>query len=348
MASKKRELEEPSCDEPSPKRAKTDAAEPAPDTEPAPAAEPVKGDPEEKEEQEEEQEQEEQVEQVEQRTLQDLLGFNEEKSLAKDTDFAEHFARIALELMSGWTVYIAGVPHRLTEVEFYLNGGAHPDIFTHGDEMQKTHAHWYFHRTGGKYRGGTFKGMDITFAREELFGGILVRGLQKLDPPTVFLDGPCVCVDHILKLTKMGSIAELVEAEGTTEAWKTREGRLLYLERSEAPRSVAPVATPRVGLTLKDWKEAKDRYVMRQYRFVTNPRDTKKGKHHIVLAMRRAGKDAASVAAATGTSSANVAKYWELAASGRKRKSTSSWREKQLSSDDVCELYGWADANDCL
>lgn len=34
----------------------------------------------------------------------------------------------------------------------------------------------YFHRTGGTYRAGTFKGLDITIGTDEKnYGGILIR-----------------------------------------------------------------------------------------------------------------------------------------------------------------------------
>ncbi len=42
------------------------------------------------------------------------------------------------------------------------------DPFSHCDAMQQTCAQWYFHKTGGKYRGGTYKGLDVTFGIENV------------------------------------------------------------------------------------------------------------------------------------------------------------------------------------
>jgi hypothetical protein len=42
------------------------------------------------------------------------------------------------------------------------------DPFSHCDAMQQTCAQWYFHKTGGKYRSGTYKGLDVTFGIENV------------------------------------------------------------------------------------------------------------------------------------------------------------------------------------
>jgi len=38
--------------------------------------------------------------------------------------------------------------------------------------------HWYFHRYGSKgYKSGTYKGLDITFGQDSMYGGILIRSI---------------------------------------------------------------------------------------------------------------------------------------------------------------------------
>ncbi len=58
----------------------------------------------------------------------------------------------------------------------------------------------------------------FTFGEEEKgkFGGILIRSLESLPIPTKpkILDGPCVCVDYILKENGSESIANFVEDFG--------------------------------------------------------------------------------------------------------------------------------------
>lgn len=77
---------------------------------------------------------------------------------------------------------------------------------------------------GGKYKSGTYKGLDLTFGRPgSSVGGILIRSLM---PVTVeksgetlivsgggkdsFIEGPCNSVNRILKETCDKDIKDLV------------------------------------------------------------------------------------------------------------------------------------------
>ena len=78
---------------------------------------------------------------------------------------AEHwFARIARELLNNYNLIVAGEKYRLVEIEFYCYAEEHPDVFTHREELQKEFGIWYFHRNAGKYKSGSFKGLDLTLA----------------------------------------------------------------------------------------------------------------------------------------------------------------------------------------
>src|SRR5262245_40018162 len=81
----------------------------------------------------------------------------------KDADFEGWCARTADGLLNRARLVAGGVPHRLTEVEFYYHGPEHPDRFAHRDPIQVHNGRWYFHRTAGVYRAGSFKGVDLTF-----------------------------------------------------------------------------------------------------------------------------------------------------------------------------------------
>ncbi|MBD2184206.1 hypothetical protein [Aerosakkonema funiforme] len=81
-----------------------------------------------------------------------------------DAEAIEHwFTRIASGLLNGCYLVVGNEPHRLVEIEFYYCGDVHPDPFTHRDRLQLEFGRWYFHRTRGMYRGGSFKGLDMTF-----------------------------------------------------------------------------------------------------------------------------------------------------------------------------------------
>lgn len=70
----------------------------------------------------------------------------------------------------------------MCEIEFYLNCEGHKDTFTHGDTLQHENAKWYFHKMGGNYKAGSYKGLDLTFGhRGSTIGGILIRSLMPVD-----------------------------------------------------------------------------------------------------------------------------------------------------------------------
>jgi len=103
-------------------------------------------------------------------------------------------------------------PHRLVEVEFYFMAPKHQDVFSHQHKDQKQCAKWYFHKAGegDNYKGGTYKGLDIAFGNPKAFGGILIRTIQDLTTEN-FIEGPCMCVDHILKMNGSATILDLVK-----------------------------------------------------------------------------------------------------------------------------------------
>jgi len=104
--------------------------------------------------------------------------------------------------------------HRLVEVEFYFTCSKHNDPFTHGDKVQFTTGNWYFHKTGMNYRGGTYKGLDISIGNSSKeYGGVLIRTIEQLatsDRSTIVC-GPCKSVDHILEVCSGPTIKDLVD-----------------------------------------------------------------------------------------------------------------------------------------
>jgi len=65
---------------------------------------------------------------------------------ASEGDYLPAFRAIADLLLNRATLFVAGRPHKLTEIELYWNGLGHRDPFTHGDPLQKRLGIWYFHR----------------------------------------------------------------------------------------------------------------------------------------------------------------------------------------------------------
>src|ERR1043165_4334096 len=97
------------------------------------------------------------------------------------------FTQIADRLLQGTQLIVGKQPHRFVEAEFYYYNDQHPDVFAHRDPLQLHVGRWYFHRTRGTYRSGSFKGMDLTFGDGKAFGGILIRSIER--PDGILIDG---------------------------------------------------------------------------------------------------------------------------------------------------------------
>lgn len=211
---------------------------------------------------------------------------------------------------------------RLTEIEFYFTTTKtkiHPDPFTHQHKNQLECGKWYFHRSSTKdnapYKSGTYKGLDIAigsiggdivengFAKvEKVFGGVLIRGLMSFNQTTntfSTVDGPCKCVEHILKESGFGEgIEKLVESGlNGNLAVDENENVLCLVPKSKLPSELQTklfpngvyqniYSGPRVGLTLKkkDHSNERQQFIMKPYRFHIAPTETKKGKVNMICA----------------------------------------------------------------
>jgi hypothetical protein len=261
---------------------------------------------------------------------------------APEADYPPAFGAMADQLLNHATLRVAGRAHRFTEVEFYVDGLGHRDTFTHGDELQKRAGSWYFHRTAGRYRGGTYKGLDLAIGHAELFGGILIRGIEQLEPQPRLVDGPCLCVDHILSLTGSAGIEQLVgQIDGRADRPASGES-LLCIDEGAGARKQPVLGTARVGLTLKRSASAeRQRFLARSYRFLTEPRAIKKGKVQMVVALHRGGSGTPDIVAATGVPKASVERYTAAFEAGR-QEAAGAYRD-DLSSERLCELLGACD-----
>ncbi len=250
---------------------------------------------------------------------------------------AAHFARVAAQLLGGTVLDIAGEPHRVREVEFYLYSDRHPDPYVHRAPLQLTSARWYFHREGRGYRGGSFKGVDLTFGPPAVYGGALVRSLSC--PDGTVINGSSLCVDYLLARSGARSVAALDAALGEHTAFAPGPIHL----RAE-PRTVAPAiwATARVGLSfqrLDRFPEMLD-YFHRRYRFLDAPREIKKGKPQVVVAMHEAGLTAAEISAHTGTPQPVISAWLQAYDRGRADPAWQRTLERSLGSEQLCAVLG--------
>ena len=255
-----------------------------------------------------------------------------------DEHYAPWFAEIANRLLNATDFVVAGDRYRFAELEMYYSGGAHLDLFAHRDPVQLEGGRWYFHRTRGEYRGGSFKGLDIALGDGTAYFGVLIRTIVAADG-TVF-DGPCVTVDHLLAKTKAATVAALDGVIDARPVWDTSSP--LHVVEAEKPRSAKVYSCSRVGLSLKKAQGKADaaRFVARPYRFLTEPALISKGKAHLVLALHRTGHTAEEIRAIIGMPRKTIDRYVADFALGRQAEGFDTYIGKDLSTADVCKLLG--------
>lgn len=173
----------------------------------------------------------------------------------------ENFSHIANKLLNYTVLMINGRPHRICEVEFYLNSPNHQDKYVHGHLDQTQKGTWYFHRfNNGTYKNGTFKGVDITFGCRDVCAAVLIRSIYD-SVENRLIEGPCKTVDHILSLSAVDSI---IAFTGNASLNVLNNERGLILVEGSNPNPNAILYGPRIGLSDKypEYKDCKYRFVI--------------------------------------------------------------------------------------
>lgn len=156
--------------------------------------------------------------------------------------------------------------YEIAETEYYYWSPKHLDPFVHCSPEQQIPGQIYFHKAGNKpnakYKGGTFKGMDLTFGLDKSdYGGMLIRSIYS--PNKGLIEGPSKVVDTLLRDNNVNRIEDLYTV--SIEFEQDRQNNV-YIG-------------PRIGLTLKkdDQRELRENFDNVQYRF-TSTKNVKKLK----------------------------------------------------------------------
>ena len=237
--------------------------------------------------------------------------------------------------------------HRICEIEFYLKEPSHKDKFVHGDPDQKIKCRWYFHRHFGKnYRGGTYKGLDLTFGydnKKNVYGGILIRSILEIESNDL-IEGSCKVVNHILKITEFESINDLVSAglkDGNKTLIADESNNALYckIDDKNILKNEHVYSGPRVGLTLKKPNKLKHKYIMKNYRYLIYSDRIKKFGSGIVLKLYSDGKTENEIENITKIKKNNILKYIKAYESGKSKK-MEDFHDKNLKVNDLNMLQG--------
>jgi hypothetical protein len=259
-----------------------------------------------------------------------------------DAAWSGWFDGLAAQLLNGTQLIIADTPHRLVEVEAYYYGPGHLDPFTHRDPLQREPGRWYFHRSGGAYRGGSFKGLDLTFGDGSASCGVLLRSLARADGTLIV--GPSLCVDHMLAATKLPTMKALDEAIAGRPAWDATSP--LALVEALPARHDAIWPTARIGLALKRTTTHADgpAFICRPYRYLTEPRGVTKGKLHLALALHARGESVQRIVEITGSPRPSVQRYIADFEAGRQEVDFTRYFGAELSPTELAALHGTAHA----
>lgn len=187
-------------------------------------------------------------------------------SIILQTPFVgENFPYLADRILNYTMLMINGNPHRICEIEFYLNSYEHPDPYVHGHVDQTKSATWYFHRhSTGTYKNGTFKGMDLVLGSEGKYGAVLIRSLFDIKQREL-IEGPCNCVKHILMSNGYSDNDIIGFTENESLNILSNKRNLILIEGYPEIKEIIKWA-PRVGLSDK-YPE----YRNKLYRYIIGP-----------------------------------------------------------------------------
>jgi hypothetical protein len=249
------------------------------------------------------------------------------------------FTKIAQELLNNSQLKVGDESYRILEIEFYCFSEEHPDVFTHQDQLQKECGRWYFHRVSGEYKNGSFKGMDLTFGNGTMRGGILIRSMESSD--SILTCGPCLCVDNLLLKTNSKDVPSLDLAIDSRVAWHPDNPLRLEVAPTQS-RQNQLFRSGRVGLSLKKAKSSPEMpwYILRPYRYLTQPKKVSKGKAYLVLSLYAQGVSIEEINQITGSPKLTIQKYIADFELGRQEKDFSIYFSIELNPKELCKLHG--------
>lgn len=228
--------------------------------------------------------------------------------------FSDIFDYISDQLINESILVINRTHYRICEIEYYLKCNAHNDPYVHGDPHQKTIGKWYFHRHGtGTYKGGSFKGMDLTFGysnKTDFYGGILIRSVQHLKTKKI-TEGPCNVVTLILKQCGVSSIGELTKKYSNPPPIPAfDETSVLYIApKTKKLNKLRIFTAPRVGLGFYNSDTDKLRYIMKNYRYLIHPNKINKNIYALIINLYHNGKTVSEISSDTLIKARRIEKY---------------------------------------
>ena len=126
---------------------------------------------------------------------------------------------LAKHLLLDKKLLINGIEHGIVEIEIYCRCIGHDDPYVHSSKEQLEYGKFYFHRhKNGTFKGGTYKGMDITFGNQDMYFAVLIRSISG---PEGIIEGPCKIVNTILDSYEVKSLNDFIDPNSKLDTLST-------------------------------------------------------------------------------------------------------------------------------
>ncbi|MGL4550161.1 MAG: hypothetical protein ACRC33_03150, partial [Gemmataceae bacterium] len=135
-------------------------------------------------------------------------------------------------------------------------------------------------------------------------------------------------------------VATLDRAIAGRPAWEPANPLALVWLDEPVPRPV--LQTARVGLSLKRMKQSETApgFLLRRYRYLSEPRRISKGKQHMALALHAAGAGLLEVRERTGCTNAALLRYLADYEEGKKEDGFDRYFGIDLGPKELARLHG--------
>jgi len=194
----------------------------------------------------------------------------------KNLTIHDKFKELSDYLLNQCVLNINGIKYRLTEIEFYYRDNNHMDEYTHKNDEQLEYEKIYFHKmqNGFTYKGGTFKGMDISLGDKinKKYYGVLIRSMYNAEKDE-FIEGPCNCVNKLLELHNFINVKDFMNSRNEKLIDLCDANESVKLEACNLQKEIVYYG-PRIGLSKDKYPE----YRQKLYRCVIMKNRIKKEK----------------------------------------------------------------------
>lgn len=262
----------------------------------------------------------------------DYLDLNS-KLYKKCESLEEKFKTFASCILKQFKLNIGEKICSIEEVEIYYNSNAHKDEYVHNNKDQLTNGKWYFHQYhNGSYKGGTYKGMDITFGNgKDIYGGVLIRSIMN-ENDNEFITGPCNTVNYILKQFEHNEVKELVKTMKSLDIFDKKNPFHITISNNNTNEKI--FTGPRVGLSLK-YPE----YLLKEYRYLKQPCKIQKYRSTIISSLYKGGAKDDDIITLTKLSKVSVKKAIK---EFNDSKTMSDDDFNKLKPDKINQIFGYA------